>query len=588
MPIALPLIARLLRAAPALALALSFLAAPGPADAAGSDAAPAAGPFVVGSKRFTESYVLGEIVRLTAAQAAPAEHRRGLGNTAVVLAALEAGAIDAYPEYLGTIDAEILGHATPSPRAAIERELAARGLGIAVPFGFSNGYALAMPEDLARRLHVARLSDLAAHPELALGLSHEFLGRQDGWPGLAQRYGLPQRPVGIDHGLSYDAMAGGRIAVTDVYTTDAQIAARHLRVLEDDRHYFPSYDALLLYRLDAAARHPAAWRAIQRLRGRIPVATMISMNARAEIGHDSFEQIAQDFVAGRPIVAPAGAGAGAQGTTVGASAATPEGPPATSSGAAAASDADGRATVAVASGADAARDTADRAPPAPVRADSGAGATRAGVLARLFADDLPRLVAQHLLLVGIAVVAACALGVPIGAAAAAWPRCEGPVMAVVGLLQTIPSLALLAMLIPLLGRIGTVPALVALTLYALLPIARNTATGLEEVPRGLRDSGTALGLTAAQRWRAIDLPLAAPTIIAGIKTAAVITVGTATIAAFVGAGGLGERIVTGLALNDHAMLLAGALPAAALALATQAVFAFVERLVTPPRTARTR
>ena len=161
-------------------------------------------------------------------------------------------------------------------------------------------------------------------------------------------------------------------------------------------------------------------------------------------------------------------------------------------------------------------------------------------------------------------------------------------MAAVGLLQTIPSLALLAMLIPLLGQIGTVPALVALTLYALLPITRNTATGLNEVPRGLRESGTALGLTAAQRWRAIDLPLAAPTIIAGIKTAAVITVGTATIAAFVGAGGLGERIVTGLALNDHAMLLAGALPAAALALATQAVFALVERLVTPPRVARAR
>ena len=159
-------------------------------------------------------------------------------------------------------------------------------------------------------------------------------------------------------------------------------------------------------------------------------------------------------------------------------------------------------------------------------------------------------------------------------------------MAIVGLLQTIPSLALLAMLIPLLGQIGTVPALVALTLYALLPITRNTATGLAEVPRGLRESGTALGLTAAQRWRAIDLPLAAPTLIAGIKTAAVITVGTATIAAFVGAGGLGERIVTGLALNDHAMLLAGALPAAALALLTQAVFALVERLLTPSRMAR--
>jgi osmoprotectant transport system permease protein len=169
----------------------------------------------------------------------------------------------------------------------------------------------------------------------------------------------------------------------------------------------------------------------------------------------------------------------------------------------------------------------------------------------------------------------------LGPAAASWPRTEGPVMATVGVLQTIPSLALLAMLIPLLGRIGTVPALVALTLYALLPIARNTATGLLGVPAGLREAGTALGLTPSQRWRAVDVRLALPTIMAGIGTAAVITVGTATIAAFVGAGGLGDRIVTGLALNDHAMLLAGAVPAAALALAVQGLFALIERLATP-------
>jgi osmoprotectant transport system permease protein len=480
------------------------------------------GTFIVGSKRFTESYILGEIVRLAAATAGPSEHRQGLGNTAVVLAALKAGAIDAYPEYLGTIDAEILGHRTPASREQIAQELAGQGLGMAVPLGFSNGYALAMPDDAAERLHVARIGDLAQHPDLVLGLSHEFIGRQDGWPGLARRYGLPQQPLGIDHGLSYDAMAAGRIAVTDIYTTDAQIGARKLRVLEDDRHYFPAYDAVLLYRLDAVTRHPAAWQAIQGLAGRIPAATMIAMNARAELQHESFADIAREF-------------------------------------------ADGRLAAGLA---------ASAAPPA----------TRAGgarFMARLFADDLPRLLGQHLLLVGVAVLLATLLGVPLGAAAAAWPRAEAPLMAAVGVLQTIPSLALLAILIPLLGRIGTAPALVALTLYALLPVVRNTATGLQGVPTGLRDAGTALGLRAGQRWRAIDLPLAAPTIMAGIKTAAVITVGTATIAAFVGAGGLGDRIVSGLALNDHAMLLAGALPAAALALVAQALFGLLEWLVTP-------
>jgi len=484
------------------------------------------GALIVGSKRFTESYILGEILRQAAAAAGPAEHRPGLGNTAVVLAALKAGAIDVYPEYLGTVDEEILGHRSASTKAQIDKELAAMGLGLAVPLGFANGYALAMPADVAERLHIAKISDLADHPDVVLGLSHEFLGRADGWPGLAQRYGLALHPVGIDHGLSYDALAGGRIAVTDIYTTDAQIAPRRLRVLVDDKDYFPHYDAMLLYRLDAATRHPAQWQALQALANRIPAATMIAMNGRAEIRHDTFDAIAKDFLAGRTDAAPT-AVAGA----------------------------------------------------------SHDGALHGRFLQRLFAADLARLLGQHLLLVAVAVGCATLLGVPLGAAAAAWPRGEGPIMATAGVLQTVPSLALLAMLIPLLGRIGTAPALVALTLYALLPIARNTATGLLGVPAGLREAGTALGLTPSQRWQAVDVRLALPTIMAGIGTAAVITVGTATIAAFVGAGGLGERIVTGLALNDHAMLLAGAVPAAALALVVQGVFALVERWATPRQAA---
>ena len=493
---------------------------------ASAPSASTSGELIVGSKRFTESYILGEILRQTAATAGPAAHRQGLGNTAVVLAALKADAIDVYPEYLGTVESEILGHRTAVARDVVDKELAAQGLGLAVPLGFTNGYALAMPEDEAERLHIAKISDLAEHPDVVLGLSHEFLGRMDGWPGLAKRYGLTAKPLGIDHGLSYDAMASGKIAVTDIYTTDAQIAPRHLRVLTDDKDYFPHYDAMLLYRLDAVARHPAQWQALQGLAGRIPPAAMIAMNGRAELRHETFADIARAFLSGHLVIGA---------------------PP---------SDADS--------------------------ADAGQR-DKLGhrFVTRLFAADLPHLLWQHLLLVVVAVSCATLLGVPLGAAAAAYPRSEGPVMATVGVLQTIPSLALLAILIPLMGRIGTGPALVALTLYALLPIARNTATGLMGVPAGLREAGTALGLTPSQRWQAVDVRLALPTIMAGIGTAAVITVGTATIAAFVGAGGLGERIVTGLALNDHAMLLAGAVPAAVLALLVQGSFALIERLVTP-------
>jgi osmoprotectant transport system permease protein len=143
--------------------------------------------------------------------------------------------------------------------------------------------------------------------------------------------------------------------------------------------------------------------------------------------------------------------------------------------------------------------------------------------------------------------------------------------------QTIPSLALLAFLIALLGAIGTVPALVALFLYALLPIVRNTCTGLVGIPRGMRQAAMALGLSTRDRMRLVEVPLALPSILAGINTSAVINVGTATIAAFIGAGGYGERIASGLALNDSATLLAGAIPAAALALLIQAAFELGER-----------
>jgi osmoprotectant transport system permease protein len=489
---------------------LGFLALAGLCAASGPAQAADATRLTVGSKRFTESYILGEIVKQTAETHGSAEHRQGLGNTAVVLEALKAGAIDVYPEYLGTINAEILKHPQPVDPATMRAELARLGLGVAVPLGFVNGYALAMRAADSQRLGIRRLSDLKGHPALAMGLSHEFLGRQDGWPGLAARYGLPHKPVGIDHGIAYEALASGRIALTDIYSTDAKIAELKLAVLDDDLAFFPRYDAVLLYRLDVPQRFPAAWKAIAALEGRIDAARMIEMNGDAELRGRAFADIARAFIA-------------------------------------------------------------PQATPAPTRT------AQASLLQRLFADDLGRLAAQHLLLVAVAVLAACAVGIPLGAAAAALPKLEQPVMAVAGLLQTVPSLALLAMLIPLMGRIGTGPALVALALYALLPIVRNTTTGLRQVPAGLRDAGTALGLTQAQRWRSIDLPLAAPVILAGIKTAAVITVGTATIAAFIGAGGFGERIVTGLALNDHAALLAGAIPAAVLAVLTQLLFEALER-----------
>ncbi|AMM25758.1 glycine betaine ABC transporter substrate-binding protein [Variovorax sp. PAMC 28711] len=467
-------------------------------------------PLRIGSKRFTESYILAEVLAQSAAPhlAAPPVVRQGLGNTAIVYEALRSGGVDLYAEYTGTIALEILKSDKPMTREAMSAALAPVGLGIGMPFGFNDGYALAMQAAEADRLGIRTLSDLARHPALKLGLSNEFLGRADGWKGLASQYGLPQSPTGLDHGLAYDALGARQVDVIDIYTTDAKIESLGLRVLDDDRRFFPRYDAVVLYRLDVPARYPAAWKAIESLAGRIDERAMIAMNARAELQGAGFDTIARDFLGG------------------------------------------GKA------------DTAAR-----------------GFTAKLFGPDLWRLTRQHLLLVGISVGLALLIAVPLAIVVFPFGRLRAVVLGLTGLLQTVPSLALLAVLISVIGAIGTVPALIALTLYSLLPIMRNTVTGLTEVPQGVRQAGTALGMTRGQSLRLVLLPLALPTVLAGVRTAATIAIGTATIAAFIGAGGYGERIVTGLALNDRALLLAGALPAAALALVSEALFETLDWLL---------
>ncbi len=197
----------------------------------------------IGSKRFTESYILGEMLRRAVEGKVPVEHRPGLGNTGIVFAALKAGSIDLYPEYTGTIAREILKvDGNPGIRD-LNAALAPQGLGVAVRLGFNNTYALAMREDRAQALAIRTLSDLARHPGLKLGLSQEFIGRTDGWPGLKAAYKMPYAtPSGLDHGLAYEAIAAGRIDVMDIYSTDAKIERYALRVLEDDRRYFPSYE----------------------------------------------------------------------------------------------------------------------------------------------------------------------------------------------------------------------------------------------------------------------------------------------------------------------------------------------------------
>jgi osmoprotectant transport system permease protein len=490
----------------------------------------------IGSKRFTESYILGEILKQTVETAGEtkAQHRQGLGNTGIVYEALKSGAIDLYPEYTGTIEKEILKSETPLTLEQMNAQLAPLGLAAGIPLGFNNTYALAMREAQARELNIATLSDLARHaqtPQLKFGLTQEFIGRKDGWPGLKARYALPiETPQGLDHGLAYEAIAAGQIDLMDIYSTDAKIERYKLRVLDDDLAYFPKYDAVIFYRIGWVKQYPMSMHALQTLAGRIDAQRMIALNARAELDNMAFADVAREFIS--------------------ANAARKSDPAQPTSGKT--------------------QTNASAAPSAPQ-----------SFAALLFGADFWRLTRQHLWLVFASLAAAALAGIALGVAAAKSRALAQPILAFSGLLQTIPALALLAFLIPLLKQIGTLPALVALFLYALLPIVRNTHAGLTSIAPGLRESALALGLSARARLRLIELPLAAPTILAGVKTAAVISVGTATIAAFIGAGGYGERIVAGLALNDHRMLLAGAIPSAVLALIVQGVFELAERWFVP-------
>lgn len=461
---------------------------------------------VVGSKVFTESVVLGEVLTQRARQAgAAARHRREVGGTRVVFEALKRGDIDAYVEYTGTLSEELL----PGVDAgAMDAALDALGLSMAAPLGFNNTYAIGMQPEVAARLGIRAISDLRRHPDLSLGFANEFMSRGDGWPALRTRYRLPQANVrGLDHDLAYRALAAGQIAATDLYSTDAEIRQYGLLLLDDDLRHFPDYSAVVLYRTALEQAAPAAVEAWRSLAGRIDARAMIAMNARAKVDRVPEAEVAADYLE----------------QTFG------------------------------------------------ERGEVAASSRPARVWARA---------QEHLLLVLLSLSAAVLIGIPLGILAAKRRRAGQAILALTGIVQTVPSLALLVFMIPLVG-IGTWPAIAALFLYSLLPIVRNTHQGLTGIAADLRDSARALGLPPRTNLWRIELPLASPAVLAGVKTAAVINVGTATLGALVGAGGFGQPILTGIRLADTSLILEGAIPAALLALAAQGALDLAERVIVP-------
>ena len=195
-------------------------------------------------------------------------------------------------------------------------------------------------------------------------------------------------------------------------------------------------------------------------------------------------------------------------------------------------------------------------------------------------ETLVKNLLDHLALSGISLLAAILIAIPLGILAVNFEKFGKVILGIVSMVQTIPSLALLVFLIPLFG-VGTLPALVALFMYSLLPIVQNTHQGIRDIPNHLRESATVMGLPKLFQIRNIDIPMAMPSILAGVKTAAVINIGTATLGAIIGAGGFGQAILTGIRLDDMHLILSGAIPACLLALLAQGMFDLLSYVLVP-------
>lgn len=489
-----------------------------------------AGPIRVGSKNFTEQEILGEIVaRLLERGAGATVHRRfGLGGTEICHTALTADQLDIYVEYTGTGLLNVLRWDVIQDPARAYLAVAAGyrdryDLAWLPPIGFNNTYAITVRAQDARDNGWTRISDLAGTAGLRAGFTAEFMERPDGYPGLADAYGLEfATTVDLDPGLMYQAASDGQVDVICAFATDGRIAEYGLRTLEDDRAFFPPYDAAPVVRAELLETHPEVRDALALLAGAIADEDMRAMNHAVDVLRRDPAEVADDWVDAH---------------------------------------------------------LGGRSQTEPSTPDAARGRESLFRLAISRRAEIGRKTLRHLGLSAAGTSLAVLFAVPLGVLIHRSKRARAPALAATEILQTIPSLAMLAFLFALYGLLGVVPAVTALVLYALLPIVVNTFTGLQEVPRSVVEAANGVGMSHWQRLRIVELPLAAPMIIAGIRTAAVLTVGIATLSTYIGAGGLGDFIARGLARNDPRLTLLGALPAAALAVALSLAIRAAQRAV---------
>jgi len=483
----------------------------------------------VGSKNFTEQEILGEIVAqlIERTTGLEVERRFGLGGTDICHAAMLNGELDIYVEYTGTglltvLKRSVIANPPEAFRAVAGSYRERYDLEWLPPIGFNNTYAITVRGEEADAEGWSTVSDLlGAAGELHAGFTSEFMERPDGYPGLRDAYGLRfAGTADLDPGLMYEALADGQVDVICAFATDARIAEYNLRTLRDDRSFFPPYDAAPVVRGELLRAHPEIRDALAVLAGTIADEDMRRMNHAVDIERRDPASVAREWVD---------------------------------------TQLDPGSTPDVS--------TAYDDKPAP------------GFFALAYARraEVAQKFGEHLVLTALGTVLAVAIGVPLGILIHRRAATRGPVLAMTEIVQTIPSLAMLAFLFAMYGLLGAAPAVTALVLYALLPIVLNTFTGLREVPAQVIEAADGVGMSSWQRLRIVELPLAAPVIIAGIRAATVLTVGIATLSTYIGAGGLGDFIARGLARNDTRLTLLGAIPAALMAVTLSLCIRLIER-----------
>ncbi len=492
----------------------------------------------VGTDANTESKILAELIVQTVAQGGDSKPVRGSNSGDLIenTVALIKGSIDVYPVAMDVLAREILLLTPPLELDRANKELALRGLAVAIPLGFQRKYGLAVPESVARNSKLKTIGDLTEHPQLRFGFSSMFMNDRGGFTALRKQgtFLAPMAVKEVNVDARDKALTARQVDVIDVLQTDAIITKQSLRVLEDDQNYFGGHDVVLLHRVDLPKRLPKSWQRLKSLENSLTERTLRDFNWRVEFGAMKVSDIIAEWL-------------GSRRGSVGAEPAVT-------------SEVSNPAAIE-----SAIQDSSEpiAEPDQPVWHD-------------FFATTM-----RHLRLVFAGLAFSVIIGIPLGIWAAGRAGIGRYILGGMKLIGLTPFLALLVFCAVLAQRLGPFPAILAMFVYGLWPIVSHTYVGLRTIPEDLIDAATLQSLSGRARLNLVDLPLATAVIGKGIQRCAVVNVGTAMIAALVGSGGFGEPILAGLLEQDVLRMLSGAIPAVLLALALYWLFGWIARVITP-------